>query len=97
MPSRLFRGVLLSGLLLSPVAVFSIDVQRGKALYENHCIKCHESTLHLREDRRAKTVEDVRSQVVRWSQELGLGWGYQEIEDVRQYLSSTFYNFTQTQ
>lgn len=97
MPSRLFRGVLLSGLLLSPVAVFSIDVQRGKALYENHCIKCHESTLHLREDRRAKTVEDVRSQVVRWSQELGLGWGYQDIEDVRQYLSSTFYNFTQTQ
>ena len=97
MPSRLFRGVLLSGLLLSPVAVFSIDVQRGKALYENHCIKCHESTLHLREDRRAKTVEDVRSQVVRWSQELGLGCGYQDIEDVRQYLSSTFYNFTQTQ
>lgn len=97
MPSRLFRGVLLSGLLLSPVAVLSTDVQRGKALYENHCIKCHESTLHLREDRRAKTVEDVRVQVVRWSQELGLGWGYQEIEDVRQYLSSTFYNFTQTQ
>ena len=97
MASRLCRGVVLSGLLFSPVAVFSTDVQRGKALYENHCIKCHESTLHVREDRRAKTVEDVRSQVVRWSQELGLGWKDQDIDDVRQYLSSTFYNFTQTQ
>lgn len=97
MTSKLLWGVLLSGLLLSPVAVFSADAQRGKALYENHCIKCHESTLHLRENRRSKTVEDVRSQVVRWSQELGLGWGYEEIEDVRRYLSSTFYNFTQTE
>ena len=68
-----------------------IELPRGQLLYENHCQGCHQSSLHIRNNRRAKTVAELRGWVLRWSGELRLGWAAEEIEDVVQYLNRRFY------
>jgi mono/diheme cytochrome c family protein len=69
------------------------DVARGRLLYENHCMACHRSVVHIREDRKATTIEALRDQVRRWSGNAGLVWSDDEIEDVVLYLDSRFYHF----
>jgi cytochrome c5 len=66
---------------------------RGQQLYENHCTSCHESTVYIRERRRAKTFADVRGWTVHWSKELKLNWGQEEVDDVVRYLNGQFYRY----
>jgi mono/diheme cytochrome c family protein len=66
---------------------------RGELLYENHCTGCHESIVHIRENRRARSVADVRGWVARWSAELKLNWSGEEIDAVAEFLSNRFYKF----
>ena len=68
------------------------NTSRGQLLYENHCLSCHESGVHIRENHKARTFQDVRQQVVRWSVELKLEWRSSETNDVAQYLYRAFYS-----
>jgi hypothetical protein len=60
-------------------------------LPENHCRVCHTSVVHIREDRKASSREEIRTWVQRWRKELGLQWGYGEIDDVMEYLNERYY------
>lgn len=64
---------------------------RGQLLYENHCLGCHESVLHVREHRLAKSLPELHAQVVRWSSYQNLRWNREELEDVVQYLNMRHY------
>ncbi len=66
---------------------------RGELLYENHCTACHESVVHIRQDRRANSLRKVEYWVTRWASELKLQWGAGEVNDVVQYLNRRFYKF----
>jgi cytochrome c5 len=66
---------------------------RGQLLYENHCKTCHESMVHIREQRRAKSVQDIQYWVGRWSNELDVEWSADEIEAVANYLNDRFYHY----
>ena len=66
---------------------------RGQLLYENQCHSCHESTVHIREDHKAKSYADIQYWVGRWSNEVGTKWSADEIDSVVQYLNSTFYHY----
>lgn len=74
----------------SPLAT---AVDRGQQLYENHCISCHESTVHIRADKRAKTYADIYFQVARWRDVLSLPWTQKEINDVVNYLNTQYYHY----
>lgn len=67
------------------------DPERGKLLYENHCRVCHTSVVHVREDRKASSREEIRTWIQRWRKELGLQWGSAEIDDVIEYLNDRYY------
>lgn len=69
------------------------DSERGKLLYENHCLECHESTVHVRDDHKAKSIEDLRAQVIRWAQDKKLAWKAAEISDVVDYLDEHYYHY----
>jgi cytochrome c5 len=69
------------------------DQDRGQILYENHCRTCHESNVHIRNKRRAQSIDDIRSWVMRWSSELKLQWKTEDVEAVVNYLNSQFYKF----
>ena len=71
----------------------SADLDRGKLLYENHCLECHESQVHIREHSDSSSIADVVFQIDRWQQELRLNWKVEEMNDVLKYLDDQFYRF----
>ncbi len=81
----------LLGSLVSAQGVLGASPERGRGLYLNHCLACHESTTHVRSNRRARTLPEVRRWVARWSVQLELGWRRNEIDDVTAYLNRTYY------
>lgn len=66
---------------------------RGQMLYENHCTHCHESLVHIRDLRRAKSPAALRAQVVRWSEHAGLRWKAEDIDEVSRHLDTRYYRF----
>jgi mono/diheme cytochrome c family protein len=82
-------------LTLVVIPAAAADAGRGALLYENHCTVCHTSVVHLRENRIAQSPADVRAQVLRWSTHLNLDWGDEEVSDVVEYLSDSYYRFKQ--
>lgn len=66
---------------------------RGQLLYENHCTVCHASVVHLRSDRRAQSLPEIRTWVMHWSDYLKLRWGKEEVDDVVNHLNRQFYKF----
>jgi hypothetical protein len=67
---------------------------RGQLLYENHCLTCHDSSVHIRQHDKARSLADIRRWVVRWAQHLKLDWTNEEISDVTNYLNQIFYDFS---
>lgn len=91
---RYLLPILWLGLVFTfPRFVLAADVERGKLLYENHCMSCHESVVHIRNDRRTKALGELYWQTTRWAIEQGLEWRYDEVRDVAQYLNARFYQF----
>lgn len=66
---------------------------RGMNLYGNHCTKCHDSRAHIRDDRKAKSVQEIRAFIQRWVNVEQLDWADSEIEDVLQYLNTKYYKY----
>jgi cytochrome c2 len=84
-------GSLLGGLLPSPAGV--ADTERGRLLYENHCMSCHESVVHIREQRKAVNPAELRGAIQRWAAELKLRWQDADVNDVYRYLNNRYYKF----
>ena len=82
---------LATGLFASPL--LAADAERGRLLYENHCQTCHTCIAHTRKNRKSQNINDLRYWTVRWSAELELGWGFEEIEALTLYLNNTYYKF----
>ena len=78
-------------LLLAGAGARAADAERGRLLYENHCTVCHTSVVHLREQRKATTREEIQTWIRRWQKELNLQWGTAEVEDVSDYLNDRYY------
>jgi mono/diheme cytochrome c family protein len=70
-----------------------VDLERGRALYENHCVVCHTSKVHRRMPPSAIDREALRFIVKVWVEENRLRWGEEEIDDVVHYLDRAYYHF----
>lgn len=70
-----------------------VDSGPGADLYENHCLECHESTVHVRERHAARTFEEVQRWVRRWAQYRELDWNEDEIRAVSTYLNERYYRY----
>lgn len=68
-----------------------MTASRGQLLYENHCQGCHTSQLHIREQRRVRSIDELRGWVARWATTQQLRWGDEEIGDVTKYLNQRYY------
>ncbi len=66
---------------------------RGQLLYENHCQVCHESVVHVRQNRRAESKDQLQTWVVRWSTHLKLTWTAEDTGAVVDYLNQRYYQF----
>jgi len=66
---------------------------RGQLLYENHCMACHESIVHIRTQQQARSLPALREKVMHWAAYMQLRWGKEEVEDVVGHLNSHYYKF----
>ena len=92
MPMRI-RILMFALVALAAGPAFAADPERGRLLYENHCMVCHESVVHVRKKRKVEDPEALRAQIRRWSQTQRLGWGEDEIADVQAFLGQRYYDF----
>jgi mono/diheme cytochrome c family protein len=86
--------IFLLGHLAPAAAQPAIDAQRGRLLYETHCIACHTERMHWREKKLVKDWESLRVQVRRWQEVAALRWSEADIESVSRYLNTAYYHNT---
>jgi mono/diheme cytochrome c family protein len=69
---------------------------RGELLYTTHCITCHTSEMHWRNNRKAQDWDSLKTQVRIWQGNTGLQWSEPDIAEVAAYLNDTIYQYPQT-
>jgi mono/diheme cytochrome c family protein len=70
-------------------------VSRGELLYTTHCIACHTTKLHWRDEKLAKDWASLNSQVRRWQKNSELKWSDDDIAEVARYLNANYYHFSE--
>lgn len=83
--------LLASTTMFASAAVQAADIKAGQSLHDANCLKCHDSSVYTREDRKVTTLDGLRKQVKRCDLSLGLTWFDEQTEDVVQYLNSDYY------
>jgi mono/diheme cytochrome c family protein len=91
--SGVFALIASASFALAAPAADLPSVERGRALYENHCVVCHTSKVHRRYPPSAIDMEALRFIVRVWVEEQKLQWSQQDIDDVVLYLNRTHYKF----
>lgn len=84
---------LIFAALLAAGSYAVADAERGQQLHDEHCMKCHDTAVYTRENRRITNQEALAKQVKRCELNLGLRWFDTDINDVTQYLNQSFYKF----
>jgi mono/diheme cytochrome c family protein len=94
MPSPL-RAVAtgLAAALLAAVAVPAAAQSRGELLYTTHCIACHNTQVHWRNQKQAVDWPTLRAQVRAWQATAQLAWTDDDIQQVAAYLNEAHYHF----
>jgi cytochrome c2 len=85
--------LLLAATAVLPAAAQPADAARGQLLYSTHCIECHTTQMHWREQKKARDWPTLIAQVRRWQAEARLQWSEQDINDVARHLNDTIYGF----
>ena len=98
--TRLFSYISLTGSLLLIASSAHADVKNGKELHDSNCTSCHISIqggdgtgIYTRENKRIETYPALIKQVNRCRDSLGMQWPENHINDVVEYLNTSFYKF----
>lgn len=89
-------GLAITAALLAAAPASAQDLDRptrGRLLYETHCIACHRTQVHWRDQRLARDWPALLEQVRDWQQRAHLGWSEGDIADVARHLNDTIYRF----
>ena len=86
-------GVVLAG-LFAPTGSASAQ-SRGELLYNTHCIACHSTQMHWRDQRRATDLDSLKEQVRLWQGRALLSWAEDDIVEVTRHLNQSIYRFGQ--
>ena len=78
--------------LLTPV--FAIDLENGKLLHDENCLRCHNESKYKRKDRMIKNFQQLRERIKNCELMAELTWFDEEIDDVTAYLNNQFYHFS---
>ena len=95
-PKRLLVVVALAGVSVLAHSQARPGATRGELLYTTHCISCHTTQMHWRNDRQAHDWDSLKMQVRRWQGNASLQWGDADIAEVARHLNDTIYHCPQT-
>lgn len=91
---RILWSVAVATVAALPLLAFGqgvADLERGRALYENHCRVCHTEKVHSRPNKLPVGRDELREIVDRWQQAEQLRWSTQDVADVVEFLGRTRY------
>jgi len=89
--------LLLAFLVSAGVHAQGAAPSRGQLLYETHCVECHTTQMHWREQRLARDWGTLKFQVRRFQGIAGLAWNDADVDAVAHYLNDTIYRFPESQ
>ena len=93
--SGAFRSTLCGLFSALALATFAQAESRGELLYATHCIACHTTQMHWRDQRVATDWSRLKAEVRRWQGTAALNWSEADIVEVARYLNESIYRFAQ--
>ncbi len=92
---RSFRalGTLAIGLAIATTAHARGDAERGKKLYMDNCLQCHDTGIHTRPDIIIFSKKALRKRVEFCDANAGSNFSAQDLTDVTEWLNSEFYKY----
>ena len=71
------------------------DAQRGKLVYETHCLACHYERIHKRDPSRSlvRSVDQLRLEVAQRAAFAGQRFTLEDLDDIAEYLNRSHYKF----
>ena len=72
---------------------FAADIEKGKALHDAKCMGCHDTHQYTRPNRIIHTLEDLHGRVEFCDSAASAGFTPDDIDNVVEYLNTTFYKF----
>jgi mono/diheme cytochrome c family protein len=87
------KRLILLGVMVAASPAVVADAARGKTLHDEHCMKCHDTGVYSRDNRFIKNSEALAKQVQRCQLSAGAQWFDEDVNDVVEYLNTTFYKF----
>jgi mono/diheme cytochrome c family protein len=80
----------------APAGAALVPKSRGQALYDTHCIACHNTQVHWRDKKLVVDWASLKGEVRRWQASAGQWWSEADIVEVTRYLNDNIYRFPQT-
>jgi len=80
-------------LLLFCLPVQAVDIESGKTLHNENCLRCHNVSQYTRENRIVNSFDELRTRISQCELSAELAWFDEEIDDVTAYLNNAFYHF----
>ena len=87
------KRLILIGIMVATSPAVVADAARGKTLHDEQCMKCHGTEVYTRSDRFIKDRAALAKQVHRCQLSAGAQWFDDDVNDVVDYLNTTFYKF----
>ena len=85
--------LITTGLVMASSSSPAIDINHGKTLQQENCMRCHDDSMYTREERRVTTLDALQRQVQRCETNLDLAWFPEDVDAVTEYLNTSFYKF----
>jgi len=80
-------------LLAAGAPLTSAYADNGADLHAANCTSCHDDSVYTRKDHRVTSLAGLKKQVQRCELSQGLKWFDEDVDDVVNYLNTTYYKF----
>ena len=77
--------------LVTPV--LAVDLENGKSIHDDNCLRCHDESKYTRKNRIVKNFQQLYERIKQCELMAELTWFDEEIADVTAYLNNQFYYF----
>ena len=84
---------LLVLLFQTPAAAPASEPGAGERLHAEHCSRCHDSGIYLRQDRLVRSYTQLRERVQQCQLANDLLWFDEEVDQVTGFLNRQYYHF----
>ena len=83
----------LAASLVLAMPAWAQDAERGKALYETHCLTCHYERIHKRDPSRSlvRTLAQLRVEVAQRAALTKQRFTIEDLDDIAEFLNRTHY------